>query len=107
VLAANLLDRLYDPAHFLTTIHARINPGGLLVIASPYTWLEEFTSKEKWIGGIRRAGEPVTTLQGLQELLTTHFRMCEGPREIQFVVRETARKYQHSFAQLTIWERVA
>ena len=35
VLAANLLDRLYDPAQFLTTIHDRVRPGGLLVIASP------------------------------------------------------------------------
>jgi 5-histidylcysteine sulfoxide synthase/putative 4-mercaptohistidine N1-methyltranferase len=105
VLAANLLDRLYDPARFLATIHARINPGGLLAIASPCTWLEEFTHKDKWIGGIRRAGEPFTTLQGLQELLAQHFRLLDGPRDIEFVIRETARKYQHSISQLTIWER--
>jgi len=45
VLACNLIDRLYDPARFLEHIAGRINPGGLLVILSPYTWLEEFTSK--------------------------------------------------------------
>ncbi|CAG0934746.1 partial Hercynine oxygenase, partial [Rhodocyclaceae bacterium] len=37
VLAANLIDRLYSPRRFLSTIHERINPGGLLVITSPYT----------------------------------------------------------------------
>ena len=50
VLAANLIDRLYRPRRFLDSIHERINDGGLLIIASPYTWLEEHTPKEEWIG---------------------------------------------------------
>jgi 5-histidylcysteine sulfoxide synthase/putative 4-mercaptohistidine N1-methyltranferase len=107
VLAANLIDRLYDPAHFLASIHQRLNPGGLLVIASPYTWLEEFTKKEKWVGGVRRAGEPFTTLEGLQEQLGAHFRRLGEPRDIEFVIRETARKFQHTISQLTIWERIS
>lgn len=106
VLAANLLDRLYDPALFLTTIHQRLNPGGLLAIASPYSWQEEFTRKEHWIGGLRRAGEPFTTLAGLQEQLAPHFRRLGEPNDIAFVIRETARKFQHSIAQLTLWERI-
>ena len=107
VLAANLLDRLYDPARFLALIRERINPGGLLVLASPYTWLEEFTKKENWLGGVRRAGEPFTTLDGLQEQLGGHFRMVGEPRDVPFVIRETARKFQHTVSQLTIWERVS
>ena len=54
VLAANLIDRLYDPKRFLETIHERLNLGGVLVITSPYTWLEEFTKKENWLGGFRK-----------------------------------------------------
>jgi 5-histidylcysteine sulfoxide synthase/putative 4-mercaptohistidine N1-methyltranferase len=105
VLAANLLDRLYDPARFLAAIHERINPGGLLVIASPYTWLEEFTKKANWVGGVRRAGEPFTTLQGLDEQLAPRFRRLGEPRDIEFVLRETARKFQHTVSQLTVWEK--
>jgi len=105
ILAANLLDRLYDPARFLTTIHQRIKPRGLLVIASPYTWIEEFTRKENWIGGIRRAGEPFSTLQGLHEQLAGNFRLLGEPRDVEFVIRETARKFQHTVSQLTFWER--
>jgi 2-polyprenyl-3-methyl-5-hydroxy-6-metoxy-1,4-benzoquinol methylase len=105
VLVANLLDRLYDPARFLATIHQRLNPDGLLVIASPYTWLEEFTKKQNWVGGIRRAGEPFTTLEGLHEQLAPHFRLLGNPRDVEFVIRETARKFQHTIAQVTIWER--
>ena len=62
ILAANLLDRLYDPKRFLETIHQRLNLGGILVITSPYTWLEEFTKKENWLGGFRKGGEPCMTL---------------------------------------------
>ena len=73
VLAANLLDRLYDPKRFLETIHERLNLGGILVITSPYTWLEEFTKKENWLGGFRKGGEPYLTLDALRDLLGPHF----------------------------------
>jgi len=106
VLAANLIDRLYDPARFLAEIHQRIHPGGLLVLASPYTWMEEFTKKTNWIGGVRRDGEALTSLAGLKELLEGRFQMLGEPRDVPFVIRETARKFQHSISQLTIWQRL-
>ncbi len=105
ILAANLLDRLSRPIHFLTTIHERLNEEGLLVITSPYTWLEEFTKRENWAGGYRRDGEPFTTLDCLKELLHENFTMIGAPRDIEFVIRETSRKFQHSISQLTIWQR--
>jgi putative 4-mercaptohistidine N1-methyltranferase len=104
VLAANLIDRLYSPRRFLSMIHERMNPGGLLVITSPYTWLEEFTKKEEWLGGYREAGEPVWTLDGLKEALSPRFRLRGKPRDVPFVIRETRRKFQHSVAELTVWE---
>jgi 5-histidylcysteine sulfoxide synthase/putative 4-mercaptohistidine N1-methyltranferase len=104
VLATNLIDRLYSPRRFLAAIHERLNPGGLLVITSPYTWLEEFTKKEEWLGGYREAGEPVWTLDGLKEVLGVHFRMLGEPRDIPFVIRETGRKFQHTVAEMTVWE---
>lgn len=106
VLAANLIDRLYSPRRFLTTIHERINPNGLLVLTSPYTWQEEYTKKEEWLGGYRQAGEPVWTLDVLKEILAPYFRMVGKERDIPFVIRETGRKFQHSLAELTIWELI-
>lgn len=106
VLAGNLLDRLYEPARFLASIHQRLKVGGLLLLASPYTWREEYTRREHWVGGIRKAGEPYTTLEGLHDLLEPHFRRIAEPRDVPFVIRETARKYQHTVAQLSIWERI-
>lgn len=104
VLAANLIDRLYAPRRFLTTIHERINPGGLLVISSPYTWLEEFTKQEEWLGGYREAGEPVWGLDGLKAALLPRFRLVGEPQDVPFVIRETRRKFQHTISELTVWE---
>jgi hypothetical protein len=30
---------------------AALNPGGVLVLTSPFTWMEDYTAKAKWIGG--------------------------------------------------------
>ena len=106
VLAANLIDRLYGPRKFLGTIHERIRPGGLLVVASPYTWLEEYAERSEWIGGFKRDGENVTTLDGLHEVLGRHFRPVGEPRDVPFVIRETRRKFQHTLSELTAWERI-
>ena len=107
VVAANLIDRLYHPRQFLEDIGERILPGGLLVLASPYTWLTEHTAREEWLGGYKRDGETWTTFDALRSLLRDRFRLLEGsPFDVPFVIRETARKFQHSLAQVTIWERL-
>ena len=104
ILAANLIDRLYSPRRFLAGIHERLNPGGLLVLTSPYSWSEEFTKKEEWLGGYREAGEPVWSLDALKKTLAPRFRLLGEPRDLPFVTRETRRKFQHSLAELTVWE---
>jgi 5-histidylcysteine sulfoxide synthase/putative 4-mercaptohistidine N1-methyltranferase len=106
VLAANLIDRLYDPAKFLSHITERINPGGLLVILSPYTWLEEFTPRQKWLGGLKIDGENRTTREGLGEILAPAFKPVGEPRNVEFVIRETRRKFQHTVSQMTVWEKI-
>lgn len=106
VLAANLLDRLYDPGKFLNSIHQRINANGLLILASPYTWLEEYTKRSEWIGGFKKDGERYTTLDGLKAHLGEHFRLVEAPQALPFVIRETRHKYQHSLSEVTIWQRM-
>lgn len=105
VVAANLIDRLHSPARFLRDIAGRINPGGILLIASPYTWLEEFTKKENWLGGFKRDGEPVTTLDGLHAELDESFTLAGEPEQIPFVIRETRYKHQHTLSNVTIWVR--
>ncbi|TEU30342.1 5-histidylcysteine sulfoxide synthase [Alkanindiges illinoisensis] len=107
ILAANLIDRLYDPAKFLSSIHERLNVGGVLMLASPYTWLSEHTPRKDWIGGFKKDGETFTTSDGLQALLSKHFCLIQEPQEIPFVIRETKRKFQHTLSEVTFWQRTA
>ena len=107
ILAANLVDRLYSPRQFLSNIHHRLNIGGVLMITSPYTWLEEHTPHDEWIGGYKKDGENVTTLDGLKEVLGQHFSLMQAPVEIPFVIRETRHKFQHSLSEVTLWERIS
>ncbi len=104
IFAGNLIDRLYDPAKFLSDLHERLNEDGLLILTSPYTWLEEFTPKEKWLGGFKKDGEDFTTLDGLKAVLGAHFDLIHT-HDIPFVIKETARKHQHTIAQMSVWEK--
>lgn len=105
VLASNLIDRLNNPKRFLEDISQMIRSGGVLMLSSPYTWLETFTPKENWLGGIRENGEALTTYQALQRLLAAEFEEIAPAQDIPFVIRETSRKYQHTLAQLTLWRK--
>lgn len=103
VLAANLVDRLYDPLKFLTTIHERMNVGALLMIATPGTWLTEHTPRENWLGGFHRDGKEVSTLDGLRAALAPRFEQIGGVDEVPFVIRETQHKFQHTLSEVTFW----
>jgi len=104
IFGGNLIDRLYDPQKFLDSLASRLNDSGVLILTSPYTWQEESTPKEKWIGGYKRDGENVTTLDGLKEILGSEFELMDV-KDVPFVIQETARKHQHTIAQMTIWEK--
>ena len=107
IFAGNLIDRLYQPKQFLDSIKQRINTRGYLVITSPYTWLEEFTEKANWLGGTKVNGENFTTLDALKAHLKADFELINLPQDIPFVIRETARKHQHTVAQLSIWRKLS
>lgn len=106
IVAANLIDRLYNPALFLQQVHTHLNLGGVLMITSPYTWLEEHTPRSAWLGGFKRDGETVTGLDGLKMLLGEHFQLIGMPIDVPFVIRETKRKFQHSVSEASFWERI-
>ena len=108
VFAGNLLDRLYDPQRFLEEIQSRINDNGLFVLASPYTWSEEHTPREKWLGGFKAGtGESFTTLEGIKAILEPNFQMLGEAIDIPFLMRESSRKFQHGISELTVWEKVS
>ena len=105
ILMANLIDRLPDPAQCLRTIPGFLNTNGLLAITSPYTWLTEYTPKDKWLGGYTKNGESVRAYDRLKELLSPSFRFLEE-RNLPFLIREHERKNQYSIAHATLWQKL-
>ena len=106
VLAANLICRLPDPARFLRGLHGIVKPGGQLILTSPYTWLDEFTSCDNWLGGFTRpGGGRVATFETVQALLNPHFTLSRR-KDVPFLIREHERKYQWSVADATMWRRL-
>jgi 5-histidylcysteine sulfoxide synthase/putative 4-mercaptohistidine N1-methyltranferase len=105
IFCSNLIDRLYYPQKFLEDIPSRVNENGLLVLLSPYTWLEEYTPKENWLGGYIKDNKEVSTLDTLKDELKG-FELLETV-DVPFVIKETNRKYQHTISQMSIWKKKA
>jgi len=103
VFGGNLLCRMDYPKDFLRNVHHLLNIGGLFILTSPCTWLEEYTEKSEWVGGYEENSREVTTYEGMKEILKENFVEVKDPHEVEFVIRETKRKFQHSFAQATYW----
>ena len=96
VHAANLLCRLSEPAQLLRRLPALVRPGGLLILTTPCTWLEEFTPADRWPAG--------STLEWLKATLNDHFSF-EKQINLPFLIREHARKFQWSVALGSVWTR--
>lgn len=105
IIATNLIDRLYNPKLFLESVDERLNEDGILVITSPYTWQESSTNKELWLGGyVNAEGEEVRTLVSLKNILSDKFELIHT-QDVEFVIQETARKYQHTISELSVWKK--
>ena len=96
VHAANLLCRLNRPVELLKQLPSLVRPGGELVLATPCTWLDDFTPPEQWPVG--------STAEWLEENLQNHFSLVKSTHE-PFLIRETARKFQWSSSLVTVWEK--
>ena len=56
-----------DAARRKADARGLVKPGGLAVIVSPYTWMEEHTPKATWLGGFKGPdGQPVFTDEALR-----------------------------------------
>ncbi len=93
VAAINLIDRLPRPREFLQRVSRLLAPGGQLLIASPFTWLEEYTPAREWLSP-----------QQVQSLLRPWFRPAKHG-DLPFLIREHRRKYQLVVAEAITFVR--
>ncbi|VVM05556.1 partial 2-polyprenyl-6-hydroxyphenyl methylase / 3-demethylubiquinone-9 3-methyltransferase, partial [Methylacidimicrobium cyclopophantes] len=95
LLAANLLDRLPDPAALLHRLPSLLRPGGQLLLTSPYTWLPEYTPRERWL---------VPGSEAIERLLSPSFTLLRR-WNLSLVLREHARKFQWCLPEATLWRK--
>lgn len=90
VLLGNLLCRLPDPEACLRQLPALTKPQSVVLIVSPYTWMEEFTPRSKWL---EPGEERVTAIMndlGFDRVLV---------EDVPLIIREHERKYQYIVSQ--------
>ncbi len=105
VIAINLIDRLHTPKKFLEDIRSRLNKDGILIIASPYTWMDEYVKKENWLGGKIEDGKEIYTIDTIKEVLSDDYELLDEPFDVEFVIQEHVRKYQHTFSKFCVWKK--
>lgn len=103
VLAGNLLCRLPDPRRFLADLSRLVAPGGVVYFTSPFSWFEEYTPRDRWLGG--RAGDaPLNSAIALIAALSADFDLVhEG--SIALMIREHLRKFQFITPHVTVFRR--
>lgn len=104
ICLANLLCRLPDPQACLERIAQIINPnGGIVLLVTPFTWLEQYTKRENWIAGAN--GEDcLTALTHRMEALG--FTKIHD-EDMPLLIREHARKYQYIISKATGWKKTS
>jgi len=104
VLSSNLICRLPQPMTFLQRCADLVAPGGILVLVTPYSFSEDYTPKEHWIGGFVKDGKEVKAADTVKSVFDPHFDLVES-FDMPWIIRETARKHQVTFGHATVWRR--
>ena len=105
VVVNDAITRSYNPKKFLIEIDKRMNDEALLVISSSYDWDEKITSKDKWIGGIKKNGENFHTKEALKELLESRFELLDEGKMIPCVTRENSKNFSYKNIEVLIWQK--
>ena len=108
-LLANLLCRLPSPSACLRSLggpSGLVKPGGLAVIVSPYTWMEEHTPRDGWLGGYASGnGTRVYSDATLRSLMDECGFELLGEEDMPLLIREHARKYQMIVSHAMVFQR--
>ena len=99
VIACNLICRLPEPMKLLNRLPELVNHGGQLFITTPFTWLEEYTPRNNWLGNSAQ-----DSFNGLRTALEPQFTLYKQ-WDMPFLIREHARKFQYSIARASRWIR--
>lgn len=108
VIMSNLLCRLPDPMKCLNGLSHIVNDGGVALLVTPFSWLEEFTSRSKWLGGSYDpvSGTPIRSRDQLQGIMEDRGFEKIHEEEMPLIIREHQRKFQYIISQASGWRKV-
>ncbi|MFC5051671.1 putative 4-mercaptohistidine N1-methyltransferase [Rubritalea spongiae] len=98
VHASNLLCRLPDPQVLLDRLPSLVAEGGEVVLATPFSWMEQYTAKEKWPKG--------DSWEWLEREMGRQFSLSYETDE-PFLIREHGRKFQLGVSKISVWKRLS
>jgi len=106
VILANLLCRLPDPLACLDGLAAVMKPGGVVLIVTPFSWLEQFTQRSQWLGGFQdpRSGDIVESKGRLHAEMELRGFVKVHEEQMPLIIREHQRKYQYIVSEATAWK---
>lgn len=105
IVVPNLLEELVCPIILLKHIHDRLNENGTLIIASTYQWDNHHTKREHWPGGFKQDGEPITSLEGIQNILSEHFILEKSPIDLPLTYRKSSRINERLLSEVSVWKK--
>lgn len=104
VVLANLLDRLDCPRDFLRRLSSSerlLRRGGLLLVASPFSWSVEYTDPAHWLGA--RPGQPSSEAELAQQLSDTFDLVMQSNEP--GVLRDHARHFEYLDSYVSVWHK--
>jgi putative 4-mercaptohistidine N1-methyltranferase len=105
IIVPNLLEELICPILFLKQIHERLNDNGLLIVASTYEWESNHVQRAHWPGGFKQDGEPVTSLEGIRNILHDQFQLEKEPVNLTLTLRKSSRISEQRSSEVSVWRK--
>lgn len=105
IIAANVLEELTCPILFLQKINERLNDKGILVIASTYDWNSTGIKREHWPGGFKKDGEPLTSFEGIKEILSVNFNLISKPFNLNRIQPKSTRYSEIKLVEVSYWQK--
>lgn len=105
IVAVNLLEELTQPKLFLSKLHERLNENGVLILGSTYQWNASVCQPENWIGGFKKDGEPVKSIDGVKASLGKHFQLLKNPIPVTYPIRKSSRAFEIEITEVSIWRK--
>lgn len=104
VILSNVLDRVTHPGECLRQFHAEdgpLRPGGLLLIACPWSWYPDYSRPEEWFGSTK---DEITSEDDLKARMSEGFTLVHESNE-PAVLRQNPREYDYFNAHVTVWKK--